>query len=443
MSHITAQLVRAGLSTGNAESKQILFDSCMDSLGDLAVQRRTSTFFIPGRIEVLGKHTDYAGGRSLLCAVERGFVCVAVPRDDQIARVSDALRGEACDMPLDPDFDAPRNHWSSYVAASVRRLARNFPEARRGADIVFASDLPPASGLSSSSALSTAIFHALDAVNEYHTHPLFRAVIKSREDLAGYLGTIENGQSYGPLAGDSGVGTFGGSEDHTAILCCRKGVLSCYSFTPVRKEADISLSPELSFVIAFSGVHAEKGSGAQERYNELSLGTQRILSLWNEASNRTDTSLAAAVTSAGDAGIRAVIARSRDAEFTADRLLERFDQFVEESVEIIPAACDALARSNLTSFGNLVRRSQAGAESMLRNQIPATVDLVRMARHHGAHAASAFGAGFGGSVWALVDMSRAREFALLWQESYGATYPAQSDRAEFFLTSAGPGAMRL
>ena len=50
-------------------------------------------FFVPGRIEVLGKHTDYAGGRSLLSAVERGFVAVARHRTDTVVRVIDAVRG--------------------------------------------------------------------------------------------------------------------------------------------------------------------------------------------------------------------------------------------------------------------------------------------------------------------------------------------------------------
>src|SRR5512143_399107 len=89
-------------------------------------------FFVPGRIELLGKHTDYAGGRSLLCAVERGF-CVAVrPRSDASVRVIDAVTGTRND--------------SVYVSTVTARLARNFPTARRGADVAFASDLPVAAG---------------------------------------------------------------------------------------------------------------------------------------------------------------------------------------------------------------------------------------------------------------------------------------------------------
>ncbi len=66
-----------------------------------------------------------------------------------------------------------------------------------------------------------AVFLAAAALNDLDQTVPFRAAIGSTTDLAGYLGTVENGQTFGPLAGDKGVGTFGGSEDHTAILCCR------------------------------------------------------------------------------------------------------------------------------------------------------------------------------------------------------------------------------
>ena len=59
-------------------------------------------WFVPGRIEVLGKHTDYAGGRSLICAAERGMCVVAAPRSDAFIRIADAIRGEALEVPLSP-----------------------------------------------------------------------------------------------------------------------------------------------------------------------------------------------------------------------------------------------------------------------------------------------------------------------------------------------------
>jgi galactokinase len=94
-----------------------------------------------------------------------------------------------------------------------------------------------------------------------------------------------------------------------------------------------------------------------------------------------------------------------------------------------------------------VDRSQAGAEQELRNQIDETIWLVREARSSGveggAVAASAFGAGFGGAVWALVRTPDAETFRDQWAHGYAAQFPSAARRAEFFVTRAGPAATRL
>jgi galactokinase len=445
VSEIAARLREAGMSDVEALAKSRLHARCLDFLGGGSPPSRHMGFFVPGRIEILGKHTDYAGGRSLLCAVQRGFVVVVAPRQDGAVKVTDVGRGETRELAIAPDIEIPRADWSAYVAASLRRLARNFPDRRRGAEIAFASDLPAASGMSSSSALSTGIFFAMNAVNDFASDPRYRAVIASREDLAGYLGTIENGQSFGPLIGDLGVGTFGGSEDHTAILCCKSGIVSRYSFSPVRAEGEIPLPPAYTFVVAYSGVPAEKGGAAQSSYNELSLAAQRIILTWNTVTDRSDTSIAAMVESEPEAArrIREVLRTTPESDFPAARLVERFDQFVMESCDTIPHAAAALARSDVLAFGAWVERSQLGAEVMLRNQIPETIALVQLARRAGAHAASAFGGGFGGSVWALVDAAGADAFAERWREMYARDFPGPAAQAEFIVTRPGPGAMRV
>jgi galactokinase len=441
MTATAATLTAAGMSEREARAKSSALDRCIAALGSAP----TASFFVPGRIEVLGKHTDYAGGRSLLCAVERGFVVAVRPRDDAIVRVTDVGRGETREAALDEALAIPGADWATYVAVVVRRIARNFPLARTGADVAFVSDLPPASGMSSSAALSIAMFLSLDAVNNLSRDPAYRAAIKSREALADYLGAVENGRTFGALTGDAGVGTHTGSEDQTAILCCRSGFVSRYAFAPVRREGDLALPPTVTFVVAFSGVAAEKGARAQAAYNELSLAVQRIVSIWNSASRRDDRSLDAAVSSHPDAAaqLRDAIRAAAPADFTPNRLLERLDQFVSESHEIIPDAASALARGDWARFGALVDKSQAGAESMLRNQVPESIALVRAARREGAHAASAFGGGFGGSVWALVAAADVDGFVARWKTAYRAEHSEVASRAEFIVTRPGPAAMRL
>ena len=127
--------------------------------------------FVPGRLEVLGKHTDYAGGRSLLAAAELG-ICFAIrPRSDAQVRVVDATSKETVDFTIGPALRRAPGHWGNYPMAVARRIARNFPGPLKGADIAFASDLPPAAGMSSSSALVVGFFTVLADVNQLeHRH---------------------------------------------------------------------------------------------------------------------------------------------------------------------------------------------------------------------------------------------------------------------------------
>ena len=74
-------LEAAGLRAEAAASKRALFARARGALR--AGGPQPAAFFVPGRIEVLGKHTDYAGGRSLLCAAEQGFCLVAAARSDR------------------------------------------------------------------------------------------------------------------------------------------------------------------------------------------------------------------------------------------------------------------------------------------------------------------------------------------------------------------------
>ena len=152
--------------------------------------------------------------------------------------------------------------------------------------------------------------------------------------------------------------------------------------------------------------------------------------------------MGAAITSSASAHelIRSVLAASTNVDYPAESLTERFDQFYAESSEIIPAAADALSRGDLVEFGEQVARSQQGAERGLRNQIPETIALVREARELGAVAASAFGAGFGGSVWAMVDSSTVETFRRNWADSYSKAFPESAHRSVFFVTGAGPPA---
>ena len=420
-------------------ASQHLIDQALDALQRLGgTSGEVRRYFVPGRIEVLGKHTDYAGGRSLLCAAERGMYFAVAPRGDDRMRIADARLGETVEFVIEPGVRAAPGHWSNYPMTMARRLARNFPGPWTGVDVGMVGDLPLAAGMSSSSAVSIGYYVALADANALERRPEYVENVHTMEDLAGYLGTVENGRTFGTLRGDTGVGLAGGSEDQTAILCCRAGELSQYSFCPVRHERNIPLGAGWTFAVGVTGVVADKNAAAQEKYNRAARLVDEVMKVWSGATGRDDPWLADALQSSPDAP-----ARFRRLLAPTPDLLERFEQFYVENAEIIPAVGDLLAKGDVTGIGPLVDRSMERAVRLLKNQIPETIALSSGARTLGAAAASAFGGGFGGAVWALVAERDAAGFLARWADGYRTAFPAQASRAEFFLTGAAPAMRRL
>lgn len=430
-------LENAGFSDASRERIGAGLRACAAALDGVAGDRPATAFFVPGRIEVLGKHTDYAGGRSLVCAVDRGFVSIACARTDRRVVVRDARDGVAADLVLDVELPSSPGHWTDYVRTVVRRLARDFDHAS-GIDLAFASDLPPAAGLSTSSALTITVLLGLASTAFLGDDPRWAGSVPDAIALAGYAAAVENGRAFGGLREGGGVGTMGGSQDHTAILCARAGKLSRFSFAPVRDEGTVRVPDGRTFVIGSTGVRAEKSAAALARYNRLAERAADAAEAWRERTGRNDPHLGAAL----EAGGQAALLDALQGEDHAG-LYGRAAQFVEETGTLIPAAQAALAAQDLIAFGDVVARSQSLAERWLHNQIDETVTLVKLARALGADAASAFGAGFGGSVWAMVSESDAGAFEAAWRSAYRDRFPSHADAAFFFRTPAAPAAVRI
>jgi galactokinase len=420
-----------------ADLRSGLVERTVDQFQQSTGRRSAWAWFAPGRVEIFGKHTDYAGGRSLVAAVSRGFAIVAAPRDDGIVCACDTASGQRVEIDV-ADGDRHLRGWANYVAVVTRRLAGNFPGARLGADIAFASNLPRAAGVSSSSALVVGIATALVRSAALDERPEWRAAIHTRLDLAGYLGAIESGLTFGPLPGTSGVGIHGGSEDHTAILMSREGGLSAYAYVPVRHLATEPMPPGWRFVIVDSGVHAAKAGSARDRYNRASNATRELVRLGTGPTTGSGLTLADLLGAGPDAEalLRRRLAALPDT-IEAAWLGRRLDHFVREDARVLPAA-RAFRETDSAALGELARASQEDADVLLGNQVEETRQLAMLAREAGAFAASSFGAGFGGSVWALASTDEAESVLERWTRLYQAAFPERR-AVDGFVTTAAAG----
>eukprot|EP00946_MAST-07B_sp_MAST-7B-sp1_P004804 g4804.t1 len=544
------RFVAAGFDAAPAAEIQAMFQASARRLQRLATgvapDAATKSFWVPGRVEVLGKHTDYAGGASLLGAVNRGFAVVTTARSDGKCRIftqfSDGRELQQ-ELALTPDTaelerlracETDEGGWAAYPAAAIQRLTANFG-ITHGADISIECSLPEASGMSSSSAVICYMWSVLDAYNGISAgpHPTYSKSIGSgaegEANLYTYLGNIENGKDFRPgqdgftLHGMGGVGTFGGSEDHTAIMSCTKGELKMWSYCPTLHLRTVSVDPDIRFVIAVSGAKAEKTGGAMDDYNDACL-----LAFWAAAAYAQGRASATSGGAPAQAISRDELAalfpgvklynpnlpnlaecvryermanpsldesalRSRVSDtirsvgdsfktvipemFTAaglncdgisseritnETLIVRFEQFFDESETIVGGAAEAFASRDYDALGRLVDDSHKFTVEKLKNTIPETAWLPRWARGieeggaSGAEgqkdagrvralAASAFGAGFGGSCWALVRKSDATEFRDQWLKAYEARFPPKVGglTRDFFVMSPGPGSFQV
>ncbi len=326
-------------------------------------------------------------------------------------------------------------------------MARNFPGVVRGADIAFISDLPPAGGMGSSSALITGVFLALAEVNRLAARDEYWHNIGSKTDLAGYLGAIENGQTFGTLEGDCGVGTCGGSEDHTAILCAEPNHVSQYAFCPIEFEKMLLVPPGYVFAVAASGVTAEKSrADAREKYNTASRLASALLELWRRETGRDDPHLAAALGSSADAveRLQAIVKATRR------RLV------FPRGASGPPGAFHARKRRDHSRGGRCLGSRRSGrvrpAGRSIRSTPPSNCWAIKRPKRsfwrrrlagsaRRRHRRSAEVSAAASGRWSK--SRRPTDFLAAWAGVYGENFPQHTERAGFFATGAGPAAFRV
>ena len=248
--------------------------------------------------------------------------------------------------------------------------------------------------------------------------PAWARNIRSGLDAAAYYGCIENGRQFAALDGDARVGTHGGSEDHAAILTSRAGWLQQFAFAPLRLERAVPMPDGWTFAVATTGVRARKTGPARASCNRAADALQQVGAAWREQH---------------PADRRPVGQLVRDGEPLFDLplpedLRARLQHFIAEDARV-PHATAAFERGDVAEIGRLADASQRDAERLARRPGGRrTTELVALARDHGAVAASGFGAGWGGSVWALVDTATAPAFVDRWLRAYRSRHPHLTNR---------------
>ena len=171
-------------------------------------------------------------------------------------------------------------------------------------------------------------------------------------------------------------------------------------------------------------------------YNEASRLCSEIVVLWNDARSSSHRHLGEIVSQFdfSTSKMRKVLTAAGRPD-----LIRRFSHFYYENQEILPQFATALKESDLQRVSDLAFRSFSLADKLLGNQIDETRHLVQSACELGAVGASAFGAGFGGSVYAFVLSSNAPRFSEDWLADYLEHFPENESKAKVYIDRPAKG----
>lgn len=170
------------------------------------------TVFAPGRVNIIGEHTDYNDGFVMPCAINYGMAVSFAKRNDSIWRVYAIDINEQDEFDLSQDFTQSEHKWANYVRGVVKYVQEQCPDFKQGADLVMTSDVPMSSGLSSSAALEISIGKTCQVLDNL---PLSLAQIA-------LIGQKAENKFVGANCGNMDQLTSAlGQKDHLVMIDCR------------------------------------------------------------------------------------------------------------------------------------------------------------------------------------------------------------------------------
>ena len=366
-------------------------------------------FFAPGRVNLIGEHTDYNGGHVFPCALTLGVCCAARPRADRKLRLYSLNLPGAGVVETDIDADAPLpgGCWANYVLGVVRSFAQAGHTLPSGFDAVFSGDLPAGAGLSSSAALEVLTGTALRALFDLPASPIEIALL--------------------------------GKKAENEFVGVRCGIMDQFASAMGRADHAIFLD---TATLRFA-------------YAPLHLGRAQILlvnsgvrhSLAGSAYNRRREECAAALAELQNALLIRSICELSPAEFEAhaavvsDPVCRRRARHAVYENARTEEALRALQGGDLAEFGRLMNASHVSLRDDYEVSCPETDALAEIAWScPGVLGSRMTGGGFGGCTVNIVDADAVERFRETVAEEYRRRTGLE---AEIYAASAGDGAREI
>lgn len=324
----------------------------------------------PGRVNLIGEHTDYNDGYVLPFAIDRRTTASIAPREDRLLRVASAFEPDAVhELSLDALSPEGMDGWSSYVfgiAWALREQAGVSLDGRTGFDVFIDSDVPVGAGLSSSAAIECGIALALSDLWDLGL---------DRKALARVGQYSENHAVGAPTGIMDQSASLLGEQDAVVFLDCR---------TLDTAVVDLALEANgLEVLVIDTRVeHAHATGGYKARRDSCERGAQVL----------------------GVPALRDVAVEDlpRAQELLDDETFRRVRHIVTEDQRVLDTV-RTLREQGPRAIGDLLVASHASMRDDFEISVPELDLAVETAMAHGAVGARMTGGGFGGAAIALVD----------------------------------------
>lgn len=365
----------------------------------------------PGRVNLIGEHTDYSDGFVMPAAIDFSTVVAISPRVDGRVLMHSVNYGERMDKSVQEMLDGGyaelragrKAHWADYPAGVLWALREHGVPVDDGFSLTIAGDVPLGAGLSSSASLEVATALAVLGTTSFDVQLTKTALLCQRAENA-YVGA-----SCGIM--DQFVSCFG-QQDQAVMIDCR---WLEFQLAPI--------PPTVRIVICNSMVrHSVAGGEYNRRRAEIERGTDIL------RAHRTE------IMSLRDATVEDLAQWGQE---MPGNVLKRCRHVVTENARVL-AAADAFRSSNLKYFGELMRQAHISFRDDFEASCKEIDILVELAnRQPGCYGARLTGGGFGGCTVNLVDVGQVEAFT----EAMRAGYLAATGIApEIYSSRASAGA---
>lgn len=323
-------------------------------------------YFSPGRVNLIGEHTDYNGGFVLPGAIDKGMLAAIRPNGTDRIRAYSLDLNDSAEFGLNEE-DAPQQQWARYIFGVVREIIKRGGKVG-GFDTVFSGDVPLGAGLSSSAALESTYAYALNDI--------FRLGIDKFE-LA-KIGQATEHHYVGVMCGimDQFASVFG-KEGHLIRLDCRSLEYQYVPFDPVGYKV-VLIDSCVKHELASSAYNKRRQScetvvkAIQKRHPEVELLRDADMGMLEEVKG----------------------------EVSAEDYMRA--EYVIEEIQRLLDACEALEKGDYRTVGEKMYGTHQGMSKLYEVSCEELDYLNDVAKECGVTGSRVMGGGFGGCTINLV-----------------------------------------